>query len=106
MASAHGAGLMTLPFLLEAGAPPPDAAHAGHAAHAAALASALPGVPSAALAATLLHSAGYLATTAIVAVVVYERVGLRLLRRAWINLDLLWAVALVGAAALTAPVWG
>jgi hypothetical protein len=26
---------------------------------------------------------------------VYERVGLRLLRTAWINLDLFWTVALV-----------
>jgi hypothetical protein len=32
---------------------------------------------------------------------VYERLGLRMLRTAWINLDLLWAVALVATALLT-----
>ena len=33
--------------------------------------------------------------TALIAVIVYERVGLRFLRTAWVNLDLVWAVALV-----------
>jgi hypothetical protein len=28
-------------------------------------------------------------------VIVYERVGVRFLRSAWVNLDLLWAIALV-----------
>jgi hypothetical protein len=32
------------------------------------------------------------------AVVVYEKVGLRILRRAWINLDVLWAAAMIAAA--------
>jgi hypothetical protein len=36
------------------------------------------------------------------AVVVYERVGLRFLRRAWVNLDLIWAVALVIAGVASA----
>jgi hypothetical protein len=36
-----------------------------------------------------------------VAVIVYEKLGLSLLRRAWFNLDLLWAVALIGAGVLT-----
>jgi hypothetical protein len=33
--------------------------------------------------------------TGAIAVVVYERFGLGFLRRGWINLDLIWAVALV-----------
>ena len=36
-----------------------------------------------------------------VAVVVYEVVGLRILRRAWVNLDRIWAFALVGAGLAT-----
>jgi hypothetical protein len=40
-----------------------------------------------------------LAAMAVVAVVVYEKLGLRLLRRGWFNLDLAWgAVLLVGGA--------
>jgi hypothetical protein len=37
----------------------------------------------------------------VVAVAVYEVVGLAVLRRAWFNLDLLWAVALIGAGTAT-----
>jgi hypothetical protein len=33
--------------------------------------------------------------------VVYEKVGLAILRRAWVNLDLLWAVALIAAGVVT-----
>ena len=45
--------------------------------------------------AALVHTAGYLLVTGVIAVVVYERVGLGFLRKAWVNLDLVWAVALV-----------
>jgi hypothetical protein len=48
-----------------------------------------------------LHTAGYLLVMGLVAVVVYEKLGLRLLRTAWINLDLVWAGALILTAALT-----
>jgi hypothetical protein len=41
--------------------------------------------------------------TALIAVVVFEKFGLTLLRRMWVNLDLVWAVALIGTAAVT--VW-
>lgn len=105
VASAHGAGLMVVPFVLDAtagggphGAGPADPEPAAHAAEP--LAS-LPPELWAGLAATLLHTGAYLLVTGLVAVVVYEKLGLRLLRRAWINLDLLWAVALIATAALT-----
>jgi hypothetical protein len=98
MATAHGAGLMVLPFVLVA--PAPEAAHHGHTAHAAML----PALPGSGLAATALHTAGYLLATALVAVVVYEKLGLRLLRKAWINLDLLWGAALVVTGVATAVV--
>ena len=49
----------------------------------------------------VLHTAGYLAVAGILAFVVYRKLGLRLLRTAWINLDLFWAAALVITALLT-----
>ncbi len=36
-----------------------------------------------------------------VAALVYETVGVDLPRRGWINLDLIWSVALIGAGLLT-----
>jgi hypothetical protein len=83
MASAHGAGLMVLPVLfgLSAGD------HAGHSAGARTLLSASIAVA--------VHTAGYLVVTALVAAVVYEKVGLAVLRRAWINMDLIWSGALM-----------
>lgn len=93
MASCHGAGLMVLPILLGM------TSTSAHAAHHTMTASpdAITG-----LAATGVHMIGYLAVTALVAVVVFEKVGLSLLRRMWVNLDLVWAVALIVTAALTA----
>lgn len=104
VASAHGAGLMVLPFILEATAD--VAGNGGHgsgagAAHGEMSLAGLPQEPLVGIAATLLHTAGYLLVTGAVAVVVYEKLGLRLLRSAWINLDLLWALALIATAALT-----
>jgi hypothetical protein len=43
----------------------------------------------------VVHAVGYLATTGLVAVVVYWKLGVGILRQAWLNLDLLWAIALV-----------
>ncbi len=87
MASAHGAGLMVLPLVM---ATPPS----GHALHQM---SALPlaSVEWSGVLATLVHTAGYLLVTGLLAVIVYEKVGVRFLRKAWVNLDLIWAVALV-----------
>ena len=95
MATAHGAGLMVVPILLGGDASPAHAAH-GHAAHAAGL-----GGLGAALAATAIHAAGYLLVSALVAAIVYEKVGLRFLRTRWFNLDLLWALALIATGGLT-----
>jgi len=46
--------------------------------------------------AVLVHSLAMLVVTGIVAIVVYEWVGLDFLRRGWINLDLVWTAALIG----------
>ncbi len=94
MASAHGAGFMVLPVLLAAGAA--HSAHATSGVHAHSLAT-----PAAGLMATVVHTMGYLAVTGLVAWVVYKKLGLALLRRAWINLHLIWAVALILSAAFT-----
>lgn len=112
MASAHGAGVMVLPFLLTGGAAL-SADGSGHAHHAPALATPPAGPAGPILAgfggeqllgllAALAHTAGYLLVMGLLAVIVYERLGLRMLRKAWINLDLIWSLALLGTAAATA----
>jgi hypothetical protein len=104
MASAHGAGLMILPLLLALTAPGGHAAHggeSGHAGHGMELMAVLPPDHTAALLATALHTAGYLLVTGVVAVVVYEKLGLRLLGKVWFNLDRVWAAALIATAVLT-----
>lgn len=95
MATAHGAGLMALPFLLTTSGT--VAAHAHHAHGAPQAGAALGG-----LTATAVHTAGYLVVTMLLAWLVYARVGVRVLRTAWINLDLLWAAALVLTGVATA----
>lgn len=99
MASAHGAGLMVVPFVLGAAAPVAMATMHHH--EMPPLVSGVAAADSLGIAAPLVHTAGYLLVTAVLAVVVYEWVGLRMLRRAWINVNALWAVALLGAAATT-----
>jgi hypothetical protein len=100
MASAHGAGLMAVPFVLgAAGGHPAHGVH-GHGGHVLAMA-AVPGADALGLLAVLVHTVGYLAVVGVLAVVVYEKLGLRLLRSAWINLNVIWAGALVVTALLT-----
>ena len=48
-----------------------------------------------------MHAAGYLAVTALAAWVVVDRLGLGLLRKAWINLDVIWSAALIVTGCLT-----
>jgi hypothetical protein len=96
MASAHGAGLMVLPVFL------------GMTAHAASgpscHAHAASADPFTGFAATIVHGAGYLVVTAAVAWLVFEKFGVGLLRRAWFNLDLLWAGVLIVTGVLTLAV--
>jgi hypothetical protein len=90
MASSHGAGLMVLPLVM--GDLP--ATMPGH--HLAQASMFGPGqVGWSGTAAALVHTAGYLLVTGAIAVIVYEKVGLRFLRSMWVNLDLVWAVALI-----------
>jgi len=95
IATAHGAGLMVLPVLL--GSSKVEAAdHMGAHHHMAAASS-----PLAAILATGIHTVGYLAVTGLIAWVVYSKVGLAVLRKAWLNLDLVWAAALVVTSVIT-----
>ena len=90
MASSHGAGLMVLPLVL---GDMSVTVHAHHLAQASVFGSIDFGW--AGTAAALVHTAGYLLVTGAIALIVYEKVGLRFLRSAWVNLDLVWAVALI-----------
>jgi hypothetical protein len=95
MASAHGAGLMVLPVFLSMTAVAQAPACHARGASTQALAAGL---------ATLVHGVGYLVVTVVAAWVVMDRFGLGLLRKAWINLDVIWAVALILTGCLTALV--
>jgi hypothetical protein len=53
-----------------------------------------------AMAAVGVHTLAMAVTTAAVALAVYEWVGLAVLRRAWFNVDRLWAAALMAAGLL------
>jgi len=105
MASAHGAGLMLVPVLLKLSGTMHKMEHEAHEAHEhwghsvhlfltnpAALAD---------MAAVAVHTLSMFAVMATVALVVYDRLGLMILKRTWFNVDLLWAAALVGAGVIT-----
>ncbi|HEY1304779.1 MAG TPA: hypothetical protein VGF24_14550 [Vicinamibacterales bacterium] len=93
MATAHGAGLMVVPVFM--GMSMSDAGAHAHHMHAAGVGA------GAAFFATGLHAVGYLIVTAFVAVLVFEKLGVGILRRAWFNLDLIWSAALIATGTLT-----
>jgi len=93
MSSAHGAGLMLVPVLL--GLPVP---------------AAVADVPTIGLAgqmllqdaaAVVVHTAAMLVVMGVVALLVYDKLGVDVLRRAWLNVDLVWAVAVLAAGVVT-----
>ena len=51
--------------------------------------------------AIMLHVSAMIAVMGVVAIVVYEYVGVAVLRKAWVNLDWLWAGAFIVAGLLT-----
>ncbi|MBE3015439.1 hypothetical protein IL992_40700 [Microbispora sp. NEAU-D428] len=83
MSSVHGAGLMLLPVLTRM-----PASHHGHALSGGMLVAGV-------------HTLAMFLAATVVAVVVYEFLGVAVLRRAWFNLDRMWAFALVGAGVVT-----
>lgn len=90
MGSAHGAGLMVAPVFLSMAPADMPACHTVHAS----------GVAAAVLASGV-HAMGYLLVTALVSLAVFEKLGVGMLRKAWLNLDFIWAIALIGTAILT-----
>jgi hypothetical protein len=93
MSSAHGAGLMLLPVLTNG-----SVAVQGHS-HG--LSGGAGNALMAAIFVTGVHTLAMFAVAGTIAVLVYEVVGLAILRRAWFNLDRLWAAALIAAGATT-----
>lgn len=100
MASAHGAGLMLVPILLgwpqSRGAD--SVAHFSnmpHANHLSFLETSPSDGPLYWSVAVGVHSIGYLCAAVLVALLVYEKLGVAILRRAWFNFDLVWMVALL-----------
>ncbi len=87
MSSAHGAGLMLAPVLL--GMPVAGPYHS------------LSEITMQAVFAASIHVTAMLLVMGIVAVVVYEKVGLGILRRGWVNMDLAWSLVLIASGAVT-----
>ena len=111
MASAHGAGLMLLPLLFnlpigEAASGVVEARDLPHSEYMIIGAAPSAEVVIAQLTAVGVHTLAMFGVMAAVAVVVYEKLGLRLLRRSWINLDRIWAASLIAAGAATLAIGG
>jgi hypothetical protein len=126
MATAHGAGLMLVPVLVRlregtgsggpasAGAQDVTASASGHAQHVAMTTGGHSEHQSVgsdallpALAATTLHTVAMLLVMGVLALLVYQRLGVDALRRAWINLDFVWVgtLALAGSITLALGFW-
>jgi len=94
MASAHGAGLMLFPILIDMPMPAGTAHH-----HMIASGISHPSLMQG-IAVVCVHTGAMLLVMGIVAILVYEWVGLAILRSAWVNLETIWAGALVAAGLL------
>jgi hypothetical protein len=90
MASAHGAGLMVVPFVIETGDSVSALSMHTHHARAAMVSSAWTDAMAVGL-----HTLSYVLVSTLIAWVVYRKLGVAFLRVAWFNLDWLWAGALV-----------
>ena len=96
MASAHGAGLMLMPVLLDNRTP--SMHHAMDSIHGDISQLSATVV----LLAVVVHTMAMLTIATILALLcfeLYDKYGLTVLRRAWLNFDFLWALALLIAAA-------
>jgi hypothetical protein len=92
VASVHGAGLMVVPIFLRMSTT--TLVSAGHS-------RVLSGSLATALTATVLHAASYLLVTLAIALLVFEKFGVGVLRKAWFNLNFVWAAALMATGAAT-----
>ena len=102
MATAHGAGLMLVPFMLRlCGAP--AAGGALDRAHGRVMESLAQSGVATALAVAAVHTLAMMLAGLAMAYAVYRWLGLQFLRRAWFNLDRVWGASLVVAGG--AGVW-
>jgi len=92
MSSAHGAGLMLVPFI--------TAAHGAHDAMGMPMPALQPQY-GAGLVMVALHTLGYALSTLAIAMAVYIRFGVGFLRTAWFNVDLVWAAVLIASGVVT-----
>ena len=99
MATAHGAGLMLLPFMLGLCATEPASGAPGHAAVMDYMARS--NLVTALVVATV-HTLAMVVSGLVMAWIVYRYLGLRFLRSAWLNLDTVWGASLVVAGAVGA----
>jgi hypothetical protein len=83
MATAHGAGLMVVPLAIDGSVAGADHNHA------------------LGIGVTAVHTLTYLLVTGTIAALVYGRFGVRRLRELWVNLDLVWGMALVVTGVVT-----
>ncbi len=99
MSTAHGAGLMVAPVLIGSGAA--QASAGGRQSHAVEeMGLGTMSIPETMLA-ILLHVGAMLAVMGVVALLVYDKLGVRVLRKAWVNSDHLWAASFIVAGAIT-----
>jgi hypothetical protein len=89
MASAHGAGLMLLPFVTASSTDPHP------------MPMPMPQTPTNHYTngwlMIAMHTLGYVVTMSTIAWLVYEKFGVSFIRHAWFNVDLVWGVALIAA---------
>lgn len=88
MSSAHGAGLMLIPVIVGMGV----------RSHSDML---MPSSLGPLAGAVLMHTAAMIAVAGAIALLVYEFLGIGVLRRGWLNLDRVWPYALGAGAAAT-----
>jgi hypothetical protein len=98
MSTAHGAGLMVAPVLIGIRG---TFDHSGARAHDQSDLGLIGGSIGTGAVGVSLHVLAMLAVMGVVSVLVYERLGLKVLRTAWLNTDRLWAGAFVLAAFIT-----
>ena len=106
MSSAHGAGLMLVPILFTlpllgvsaSDINPRELEHVQYMSLGAppSLATLVSQVTAVAI-----HTVAMFSVMAATAVVVFEKIGLAILRRAWFNVDRVWAISLVISGAVT-----
>ncbi len=100
MSTAHRAGLMLFPVLLSLSSAHHHVASASHEP----VSIGTVGEPLAdGGAAIVVHTLAMLLAMSAIAILVYEKLGLAILRKAWVNLDglCLWALAVIAAGVVT-----